>query len=184
MAEGIVAQPPLRSAASTAALSREEIAGILFMREEEKLARDAYLTLAELWSIPIFDNIAASESSHMAAVATLISAYGLDDPAAGKAQGEFTDPSLQSLYDELVAQGEGSLVEALRVGAIIEEMDILDLESRIAATENEDILRVCGNLLRGSHNHLRAFVSNLERRTGEVYQPLYLDVDALAAILE
>src|SRR6056297_3607457 len=35
-------------------LSSAEEAGILLMREEEKLARDVYLTLYEKWNIPVF----------------------------------------------------------------------------------------------------------------------------------
>lgn len=34
-------------------LSSAEEAGILLMREEEKLARDVYLTLYEKWNIPV-----------------------------------------------------------------------------------------------------------------------------------
>jgi len=33
---------------------------ILFMREEEKLARDVYLAMDDLWDANVFANIAAS----------------------------------------------------------------------------------------------------------------------------
>ena len=38
-------------------LSSQELDGILLIREEEKLARDVYLTLYDKWQIPIFNNI-------------------------------------------------------------------------------------------------------------------------------
>jgi hypothetical protein len=107
----------------------------------------------------------------------------LADPAAGKGVGEFSDPFFQSLYEQLVAQGSLSQADALKVGATIEELDIVDLEERLAQTGNETIVQVYTNLLAGSENHLRAFVSNLERQTGEVYQPAYLDQDAYQAIM-
>jgi hypothetical protein len=98
-----------------------------------------------------------------------IDRYGLEDPAADKDAGVFANETLQELYDQLVAEGSQSLANALRVGATIEEIDILDLEERIAQTGNADILSVFDNLLQGSYNHLRAFTSTLEQQTGEVY---------------
>lgn len=166
-----------------AQLSPGEAEGLAFMREEEKLARDVYLTLYEQWGLPIFQNIAGSEQTHMDAILRLLEPYGLADPAAGHDRGEFTNPDLQSLYDQLVDQGQQSLAGALEVGGAIEEIDILDLQERMAATDNEAILRVYGNLLAGSENHLRAFASTLERQTGEQYQPAYLSQEAFLAII-
>lgn len=164
-------------------LNDAEIEGLLYMREEEKLARDVYLTLYDEWGLRVFQNISRSEQTHMDAVKTLLDRYGLEDPAAGNAIGVFTDLTLQALYDQLVAEGSQSLADALRVGAAIEEIDILDLEERIAQTDNADIQQVYENLMRGSSNHLRAFVSNLERQTGETYQPQYLDQTAYESIV-
>jgi hypothetical protein len=163
-------------------LSDTEIEGLLYMREEEKLARDVYLTLYEAWGVPIFQNIARSEAAHMAAVGTLIDRYGLADPATGDI-GVFTDPTLQALYDQLVAEGRQSLANALRVGAAIEEIDILDLQERLAQTDRADIALVYENLMKGSRNHLRAFASTLARQTGETYQPQYLDRDSYESIV-
>jgi hypothetical protein len=164
-------------------LSEDEGAGLLFMREEEKLALDVYLALYAEWQLPIFQNIARSEQTHTDAVLQLLTRYGLDDPAAGLGAGEFADPTLQSLYDQLVAQGSASLEAALRVGAAIEEIDILDLEERLAQTDKADIRRVYENLKSGSYNHLRAFVGTLEQQTGTSYTPQYLTQTAYAAIM-
>ena len=156
-------------------LSAVEIAGLTFMREEEKLARDTYLTLYDLWGSQIFSNIARSEQVHMDAVGTLLDRYGITDPAAGNAIGAFADPALQALYDDLVDLGSQSLVDALTVGAIIEETDIADLFDELAAAEHSDIQRLYQNLENGSENHLRAYVSTLQRQTGDTYEPQILD---------
>jgi hypothetical protein len=145
----------------TLALNEAEAAGILFMREEEKLAQDVYLTLYDSWGLAIFQNIARSEATHMAAMKTLIDRYGLEDPAATEI-GVFTDPALQQLYDQLVAQGNQSFADALRVGAAIEEIDILDLQEHLAETEHADIQIIYNSLLKGSRNHLRAFTTTLQ----------------------
>ncbi len=164
-------------------LSDEERASLLFMREEEKLAHDVYIALYEKWQLPIFEHIANSETQHTNMVLALIEKYNLDDPAAGKAPGEFTNPDLQALYDKLVAQGSQSLADALKVGGAIEEIDILDLQERIAQTDNEDIRTIYNNLMMGSENHLRAFTRTLAQETGETYQPQYMDKDAYDAIV-
>ena len=156
-------------------LSENEAAGLIYMREEEKLAHDVYVVLYQQLGLPLFNNIADSEATHTSAIKVLLDRYGIADPAAGKGAGEFTDLALQKLYDQLVAQGSQSLAEALKVGAAIEEIDILDLQTRLAQIDNLDIELIYGNLLKGSRNHLRAFTSTLQRQTGEVYTAQYLD---------
>jgi len=178
-----VASSDALNQATTDTLSAVEIEGLLYMREEEKLAQDVYLTLYEKWGMRIFQNISGSEQTHMDAVKTLLDRYDLDDPAAGLVVGVFTNATLQELYDQLIDEGSQSLADALRVGATIEEIDILDLEERIAQTDNRDIQLVYENLMRGSRNHLRAFVSTLERQAGEIYQPQYLSQTAYDVIV-
>lgn len=147
---------------SAESLTDVEVEGIMFMREEEKLAYDVYTTFADLYGQPIFSNIASAETQHMSAVLGLIEAYDLDDPVDDSPVGTFADQKLQDLYDDLIEQGTVDLAAALEVGAVIEEVDILDLEDYLGRTSNLDIIRVYENLLRGSENHLRAFVSQLE----------------------
>lgn len=161
-------------------LSPEEAAALLYMREEEKLARDVYNEFYALWGQPTFSNIAASEGAHMAEVKVLLDRYALPDPALEP--GLFSDPELGALYEQLVAQGSVSLAEALKVGASIEEIDILDLRARLAQTDNADIQQVFNNLLAGSANHLIAFTSALQAHSGETYQPRFLSPEDYAAI--
>ncbi len=142
-------------------LSKAEVAGLLTMREEEKLARDVYAALGEKWPKRIFTNISRSEQRHMNAIKGLLDQYGLDDPAAGKGPGEFTDPRFTDLYHQLVAKGEQSQSEAIKIGVAIEELDIADLEAALEDTDREDIRVVYTNLLQASHRHLRAFSSHL-----------------------
>jgi len=154
---------PLVSSVQTVALTDDENYWLTYMREEEKVARDVYLSLNEKWNLRIFKNIAASEQVHMDAIKTLLDTYNIPDPATGKGRGEFTNPDLQELYDDLIQQGSISKVEALRVGVIIEETDIDDLNEGIATTRHNDIKTVYSNLLQGSLNHLDAFKSILAK---------------------
>lgn len=161
-------------------LNESESEGLLYMREEEKLARDVYWTFDDLYSLPVFENIADAEETHMESVKVLMDKYGLSDPILEA--GKFSNADLQVLYDDLVAQGSSSEVEALRVGAIIEETDIQDLKDRLSKTDKEDITMVYESLMRGSRNHLRAFVNNLERR-GVDYTPQVLSQEEYDEII-
>jgi hypothetical protein len=144
-----------------ASLTLAERGWILQLREEEKLARDVYLTLAKRWKVPIFSNIAKSESNHMAAVKNLIIKYGLPDPVVKDTVGVFTNPAFAELYKDLVAAGSVSIVDAYEVGVIIEEMDIEDLAEAVLEVQKADVRTVFENLLSGSENHLAAFESQL-----------------------
>ncbi len=158
-----------------------EDAGILLMREEEKMAHDVYAVFGAKYDLSIFDNIAASETNHYNAIGILITNYKLTDPSTGVA-GTFTNTAIASLYSQLVEAGSASVVDALKTGAYIEEYDIADLEKLMAATTNSTLLQVYGNLLRGSRNHLRAFVATLE--TYQVtYVPKVLSAEDFTAII-
>ena len=147
-------------------LSETERSNLQFMREEEKLARDVYTHLYDIWGSPVFGSIAGAEQQHMDAVLNQLNAYGIVDPAAGNAAGVFGNLMLQQLYDELVVQGEASEISAMRVGITIEETDIADLDAAIATTSQSSLLRLYGNLRKGSLNHLSAFSNNYEALGG------------------
>ena len=167
--------------APTPVLTMAEANDLLFMREEEKLARDVYITLYAEWEARVFDNISQSEQRHMDAILGLINTYGLDDPALGF--GEFANAELQELYDNLVTDGLQSRLDALMVGALIEEVDMEDIVEAMERTDESDILAVYGNLLAGSENHLNAFVRNIEAITGETYVAQWISQEEVDAIL-
>ncbi|RKX34778.1 MAG: ferritin [Verrucomicrobia bacterium] len=158
-----------------------EAADLLFMREEEKLARDVYITLYAEWGVRVFDNISQSEQTHMDKILDLLVKYGLDDPALGF--GEFADGELQELFDMLIADGLQSKLDALMVGALIEEVDMEDIVDAMERTDEADILTVYGNLLAGSENHLNSFVKNIEAITGEAYVAQWISQEEVDAIL-
>jgi len=143
--------------ASGATLSEPEAEMLTFMREEEKLAHDVYLMMYEKWGAAIFSNILASEQRHMDTMLKMLTKYGLDDPAAGKGTGEFTNVEIQNLYDALITQGNVSLIDALQVGVEIENTDIFDIQNTLAETSRRDLRTAYTNLLEGSFNHLQAF---------------------------
>jgi len=164
-------------------ISDEELLGLAFMREEEKLARDVYVALYSQWGSRVFTKIAASEQRHTDAIKALLERYAIADPFVDSL-GVFTNQDLQNLYNDLMALGIQSYVDGLKVGALIEEVDIIDLQEEMAGTlDNQDILFVYQQLEAASHNHLRAFVRNLNRQ-GVVYEPQKLSPEVYQLIID
>lgn len=167
--------------ATSSALSQQERDDLLFLREEEKLARDVYGALNGQVAM-VFSNIAMSEQRHMDQVLALLNSYGLPDPAAGMAAGSFANPTLQALYATLVQRGGASANAALAVGAEIEELDIADIRRLRTHTTRPDINAVYDSLELGSRNHLRTFYSRIVA-AGSTYTPTHLDQASFDAIV-
>ena len=136
----------------------------------------------------------------------MLDKYGIPNPGTNDNVGVFTGEAwgwyFTEKYNELVLQGTNSKLDALYVGAFIEELDMLDINLCPAVivetdngiddasecgrlyTDNSDIYRLYGYLLEGSMNHLRAFVLNIEKQIGEGnYKAQVLSQEEVDAIL-
>lgn len=161
-------------------ISDQEKADLLYMFEEEKLARDTYEYLDGLWSVNQFTYIKQSEQSHMNALANLLNKYSISYSTLPL--GEFSNQHLQDLYDQFETNGQSDLVSALKIGATIEDLDIVDLQDRMDATTNTSIISVYQSLQCGSRNHLRSFVSAVVNQSGS-YEPQFLTVPEFNTII-
>ncbi len=159
------------------------LADVTYLREEEKLARDVYLTLHKRWGLQIFEHISQSEQRHMDRMRSLLASYGAPDPVKSDEIGAFTNPGLAALYNKLTRQGEQSETQALLVGATIEDLDIHDIIAMKRRTSAPDALDAFSKLECGSRNHMRAFTRQLAAR-GLVYEAQYLTASQLDAILK
>lgn len=146
-------------------LSSDLQADLLFMWEEERLARDVYNAMYAKWGSKIFTNIATNgEQTHINSIKSMIDKYqvsttGYTQPAVA---GVFINQDLQSLYNALVAKGNVSVTEAYKVGQLVEITDIEDLDKRLLPTDlPADIRAVYENLRKGSESHLAAFNKQL-----------------------
>ena len=153
-------------------LTQDEKNDLSFLREEEKLARDVYLYSYEKYQIEIFKSISNSEQTHMNSVLSLMTKYGIPD-SASKEIGVFNNNNLQELYTVLIDKSKISLINALTVGAIIEDLDIDDIDHFIANSSKEDILSMYDNLTCGSKNHIRAYTKQLNNNN-ITYIPDYI----------
>ncbi len=145
----------------TLALSEKTAADLIYLREEEKLARDVYFAMFVRHKSKVFASLCVAEQKHMDAVKILIAKYGLEDPVVSNTPGAFTNPELAELYTLLTNQGSVSLKEALETGVIVEEMGISDIDEMLADAARLDVKRILANLLAGSNKHLEALTKTL-----------------------
>ena len=147
----------LPAQAATPTLSATAKAQLLYLVEEEKLARDVYAALDAVSISPKFKNISGAEQTHMDYISALLVTYGIKNPTIGKKPGVFTNKSLAALYKTLVTKGKKSSIDALQVGILIEEKDLADLATLSKSITQADIKTAVALLKKGSKNHLRAF---------------------------
>ena len=193
-------------------LDAAEETHLIFMREEEKLARDVYLTLAEWYpDQSLFNTIATnSEQTHTDTMRDKLAQFGVDDPNPDtnllpEMLGVFTGETYGAYFTEkftyLTERGDKSELEALYVGAFIEELDmhdiiecpqvIIDMDNGIGEGEcglnytDETVLITSYNsLVDGSESHLRAYVGQIEAVIGKGnYVAQYLSQEEVDAIL-
>ena len=150
-----VATLPLASGA-TPTVSATLKAQLIYIIQEEKLARDVYSALAKTTTINKFANITKSEQSHMDQLKVILKTYGIKDPTLNLKVGVFVDKKLTALYKTLMTKGALSSADAIAVGVLIEQTDIKDL-ALIKNVTQADIKLTLANLLKGSQNHLAAF---------------------------
>jgi hypothetical protein len=154
------------SDSTTVVMTQEQKDTLLFIYQEEKVARDAYITLGELYPDQnTFANIQLSEQKHIDSAQELCEKYGVDISNVDETNvGEYVVPVLQELYDTLVAMGSTSELDGLKVGEYIEITDIDDLEHAEIGMP-ADVVNVFENLKAGSYNHLDAFRAAIDAYT-------------------
>ncbi len=165
---------------NVAIITEDESSGLLFMMEEEKLARDTYQYLFSIWNHNTFENIKNSEQKHMNSVIDLLVLFNIDHTVLP--EGKFENQELQNLYNQFVEDGQQNLLEALKIGATIEDLDIVDLDNYKNQTTNTNILSVYQKLQCGSRNHLRAYVTTIINNGG-TYLPQFLSLDDFNEII-
>jgi hypothetical protein len=155
---------------------------LLYLYQEEKVARDVYAELYDLYGLRTFDNISSSEQKHMDAVEYLLEEYGFDYSNISNEKGVYQLPELQELYDEQIEKSSSSIINAIEVGATIEDLDIFDLDEMLSKNYDDEIERVLNNLKKGSENHMRAFIRQLNKYN-ESYNPQYISEEYFKSII-
>jgi hypothetical protein len=208
---------PLTAAAGN--LTEADKAHLIFMRSEEKLARDVYLTLADMYpNQPVFLSIATNaEQTHTDKMLDMLIKFRIEDPEPGTEP--YTLPPSEQIgvfenyyfaeyfsgkFDYLIDLAKVGLLEALYVGALIEELDMKDISycndafdeyypkplpaypecGGLSATAVRALQNTLSNLLAGSENHMCAFISQIGPMDNVCYSAQYLEQEEVYNIIE
>ncbi len=190
-------------------LDATEASHLTFMREEEKLARDVYLTFANQYpNQGVFSNIATtSEQTHTDTMRDKLAQYNLPDPnpnandlpaELGQFYGEEWGWYFTEKFGVLTNWGMNSELDALYAGAFIEELDMHDIAvcpqvmtdngygetCGLSYTDEAGLQNAYSSLIDGSESHLRAYVGQIEAIIGAGnYQAQYLTQEEVDTIL-
>lgn len=149
---------------TTPAMTEEQKDELFFIYQEEKVARDVYITLGKKYTDEnTFASIQLSEQRHIDSARGLCEKYGVNIEGVDEGSvGNFVLPVLQTLYNDCVTEGKKSLLNALVVGEDIEVKDIEDLEHAMVDMPS-DVVNVFETLKEGSLSHLDAFQAAISR---------------------
>jgi hypothetical protein len=196
-------------ALNSTGLDAVEASHLTFMREEEKLARDVYLTLAGMYpNQEVFNTIATmSEQTHADTMRDKLAQFNLPDPnpetnnlpdSIGVFLGEEWGWYFTEKFDALTRAARTSELDALYVGALIEELDMHDIvvcpevmidrgypaPCGLKYTDASALINAYNSLIDGSESHLRAYVGQIEAVIGVGnYEAQYLTQAEVDAIL-
>ena len=160
-------------------LTDEQKYAIAYMWNDEKMAHDLYLALYNKFpNQNVLYNIATkAESTHELTVENLAQAYDINitnyqngygehysqNDLDKYGAGEFFIPAVQQTYDTLYNQGSKSEIDALKVGCMVEVVDVDDLNKYLDVVKDKpDIVNAFENLRSGSYNHYWAFDTALK----------------------
>ena len=153
---------------SVTQLTEEQKDRLFFIYQEEKVARDVYIYFGNLYpNESTFASIQLSEQRHMDAAEELCINHGIDISMVDESEidyGVFHVDYLQDLYETAIGLGESELVEALKVGKLVEETDIGTLTESIDEMDMpDDVIRTYEILREGSYNHLESYEAAIAR---------------------
>ena len=146
---------------------------LLTLAKAEKLAYDLYNELKVLYpNNPVFDHTASSELRHWTRISDLIATYdNLDDPTrddGGTAYdpGVFDDAAddFTTFYNTLIAGAGTDVLTALKVGYVVEALEILKVDVAVQSATAADIseaLAVYNCLVNAEPHHLKSYNWNL-----------------------
>ena len=155
------------ASSGTTRLSKTPKDRLFFIYQEEKVARDVYIYLGNLYEDEsTFASIQLAEQRHMDSAQTLCESYDIDISMIDESEsdyGHFEVPYLQDLYDECISDVD-TLSKALAVGVLIEETDIGTLTETIDEMDMpDDVIKAYEILREGSYNHLESFLARIDR---------------------
>jgi len=138
------------------------------------LTKDVNTTFYEVWQVPIFEELANTESRVITILTGTMKVMKLPVETTFLHQiGTYNHRGLQKLNDRLVLAGSNAKAEALVASAELEEHQILFLENALENTEDLDVILLYDRIRSISKDNLRDIVAELQKE-GITYRPIVM----------
>jgi len=145
-------------------LTKDQKEMLFFIYQGEKVARDIYITLGELYKDEnTFAFLQFSGQRHFECTKELCDIYGIETSQIGEESiGKFESIVLQTVYDACIEKGKKSIHDALEVAEFIKSNEIKDLEHGSVGMPKH-IVNVYEAIKKRNQRHLDAFQGALSR---------------------
>lgn len=145
---------------STSVLTEEQKDMLFFIYQEEKVARDVYITLGKIYnSEKTFRLMQITEQRHLDCTRELCEFYGVDTSSVDESDiGAFESPVLKMLYDAYTEKGKSSFRDALEITEFIGASDV-DMLEHASIGMPSDVVSVYEKLKKGHMNHPNTYES-------------------------
>lgn len=145
-------------------LTGQELQGLLYMAEKQKLHRDVYMAMDERTAIPLFNELYLGDAKNFDLISATIEAYGQENPVLNRGVGDFRRAEVQALYDEFINTVNNDLIEMLTFAVRMEEGTLEDIRNFMEQVDgNPDIRQLYTELLTGSYAQLDALDAEMKR---------------------
>jgi hypothetical protein len=164
---------------ATLFLTDQQLADLLYLSEEEKMARDICAVFWEKHDIVLFETVMNTEQRHMDMIRNAKARHGIKKVADRSKAGVYTNQKLQDIYTEMTDKHDTTFHKALLNSALITETAILGLRDAISELNGNQpkLAKVYDTLLDDSENHLRIFAGVLATLDDADYEAQHEDMD-------
>lgn len=143
-------------------LTGDELEGLLYMAEKQKLQRDVYLGMYERALNPIFNELYQTDGNNFEMVSETIEFYGQKNPVLNKAVGEFKRQEIQAIYDEFKSTAFNDVIDMLDFSIKMEESTALEIRSYMTIVKgNADLSQMYTELLACSYEQIAVLDNEL-----------------------
>ena len=113
--------------------------------------------------MPVFSYVLTQEENHIYKLKRFIKEQGGYNPLKHSIKGKFNMPAMQADYNKYVNVGKNTATSALYVSMTIEEHNYINMQKRIAESENVALLKLYNNRLINIGDHIRVLYKRLRK---------------------
>ena len=136
-------------------LSGQELQGLVFLAEKQKLHRDFYLTTFDITKNKLFEQLYLSDQQSMDLISAMLEKYGEEKLILNLSTGDFILADIQHEYDVSIQSNEKGLDQTLATAIQLEKNMSNDIQMYLdQVVGNDDIVLLYNDMLTELYSQL------------------------------